>query len=225
MCNGLVGSASIFSRSVWMVTSTVFSPLGLSSPQISLNSSWRLIATPGFFFESNVNYALYTNVLNIDTSNSLPAFGLTLRDGGAGADADAVPTELIALSLISVNAADIDRAALYDGGIELAEVAVTGSPITFSGLTVSATDGGTKDLTLYVTFKTTVTDNDQISFTVSSVTADGAGSGFAAANGGGAGQGPCVTPASMAENCNHIRLQCPSFRTGFGAPKDPAPDC
>ena len=93
---------------------------------------------------------------------------------------------MTAISFSITNSAFLSRAALYDGPTELGEVAVSSSSISFSGLTETAPDGGTKDLILRVAFKTTVTDKAQIAFTVSSVTADTTGSGFAAADGGGA---------------------------------------
>ncbi|GEM_PF-2322718 len=145
-----------------------------------------VIATPGFIYGSNIDYKLYTSVTNIDTTNSLPAFGVTVRDGGAGTDVDAVGTEVVAISFTVTNSANLTRAALYDGGIELGEVAVSGPTVTFNPIALFVADGGSKNLRLRVAYATTVTDNAQLAFTVSSVTADGAGSGFAAANGGGA---------------------------------------
>ena len=74
--------------------------------------------------------------------------------------------------------------ALYDGTTELGEVAA-GATVSFSSLSVAASDGGTKTLTLRASFLSTVTDNQQISFTVSSATASTSGSGFTVANAGG----------------------------------------
>ncbi|MBA4311907.1 MAG: hypothetical protein C0417_04680 [Chlorobiaceae bacterium] len=152
----------------------------------TLSSESDVIATSGFTYTANIPYIGYSGISDITDANSVAAFGMTLRDGGTGIDADAVATELVALTLTGTNVGSISRAALYDGTTELAEVAVTGSPIAFSGFSTSAADGGTKDLVVRVVFNNTVTDKQQFSFAVSSVTADPAGSGFAAADGGGA---------------------------------------
>ncbi|MGA2624807.1 MAG: fibronectin type III domain-containing protein, partial [Bacteroidota bacterium] len=146
-----------------------------------------VIATPGFVYPTNIPYMNYPPTAGLTTVNSDSVFGITVRDGGAAVnDSDALPTILTALSLTVTNFSMIDHAALFDGSTNLAEVAVTASPINFSGLSVSVPDNGTKDLMLRIVFKTVVTDNARMTFTVSSVTASATGSGFAAANGGGA---------------------------------------
>ncbi len=145
-----------------------------------------VIATGGFGYSSNIAYTTYTGIADITDVNSVAAFGVTVRDGGAGTDADALATTLTDMSFSVTNSSFLSRAALYDGVTELAEVAVSGGTVTFSGLSAAAADGGTKDLTLRVVYSTTVTDNGQNGYTVSAVTAAVSGSGFAAANGGGA---------------------------------------
>ena len=67
----------------------------------TLSSASDVVATAGFSYTSNINYTLYTGVLNIDTSNSLKAAGFTVRDGGATTDADAAGTTLTAISSAS----------------------------------------------------------------------------------------------------------------------------
>jgi len=59
--------------------------------------------------------------------------------------------------------------------------------VSFSGLTgLAAADGGTKSFSVRATFNASVTDNQQVQFTVTSATADAGGSTFAAGNAGGA---------------------------------------
>lgn len=152
----------------------------------TLSSESDVIATSGFTYTAPVDYKLYTGVSDISILNSLAAFGVTLRDGGPGADADAAPTTLTKLNFSVTNPANLSRAALYDGATELADVAVSGPTVTFSGLTFAVPDGGSGDLVVRVSYNTTVTDNSRNVYTVSAVTADAAGSGFAAADGGGA---------------------------------------
>ncbi len=153
---------------------------------LTFSSSSDVIATGGFSYPANVAYATYQENTNLTAGNSLAVFGVTVRDGGGVADADNVPTILTAISFNVTNVGFLRRAALYDGATELAEVAVSGSPITFSGLNDTTADGSSKDLVLRVSYTTSVTDNAQYTFTVSSVTASPSGSGFASANGGGA---------------------------------------
>lgn len=146
-----------------------------------------IIETHGFSYPTNIAYTDYQENDNLTEGNSLAVFGIQIRDGGASApDTDDKSTILTAINFDVTNSDFLRRAALYDGSTELGEVAVSGSTITFSGLSATAVDNGTKDLTLRVTFTTAVTDNGQFSFTVSSVTAASDGSIFASANGGGA---------------------------------------
>ncbi|OJU76470.1 MAG: hypothetical protein BGO09_16230 [Bacteroidetes bacterium 47-18] len=147
------------------------------------------------FYTSNIDYTQYqaTTINNIGTGSngSLAVMSLLLRDGGsAGTDPDNYATELTALTLSYTGATNtIKSAALFDGSTKIADAAVSGNTLTFSGLTnVSAADDGTRELTLAVSFNTAVTDNDKLVFTVTGVTAGNAGSTsqFSAADGGGA---------------------------------------
>ncbi|MCA0447396.1 MAG: T9SS type A sorting domain-containing protein [Bacteroidetes bacterium] len=145
-----------------------------------------LVETSGFSYPSNVAYQDYQST-DISSSNSVDVFGLTLRDGGSGLDdPDANPTVLTGLSLSVSNPSILRQAALYDGTTELAEVTVSGSPIVFTGFTASAADGATLNLTLKVSYVTTVADNTQNQFTVVDVNSQAGGSGFAASDGSGA---------------------------------------
>jgi len=134
---------------------------------------------------ANIDYASYQSANITGSGNAVSVMDLQIADGVS----DAYTTEMTNLSIAVAGHANLRKAALYDGATEIAEVAVTGSPITFSGMSganVTAADTGTKDLTLYVTFQSSVTDNEQLSFTVSSVSATVGGTTFAAADGGGA---------------------------------------
>ncbi len=167
---------------------------------VTNNSASDIIETPSYTYSSNIGYHVFQESADIqETETSIEVAGFRIRDGGAGADADAVGTTLTDISFTVTNPGVLGRAALYDGSTELAEVAVSGSPIIFTGFNATAPDNGTKDLTLRVSFTTTVTDNQQFQFTVSSVTASGTGSGFAAANGGGA-------QSSIAGDINRIEI-------------------
>jgi hypothetical protein len=143
--------------------------------------------TSGYTYTSNVAYESYQLASSLTTGNSVGVNGLTIRDGSGSADADNLSTTLTAISFTTGGSTAIRTAALFDGTNNVGEVAVNGATtIAFSGLSLIAADNGTKDFELRVTYQGTVTDNQQIAFTVSSATASATGSGFAVANAGSA---------------------------------------
>ncbi len=155
-------------------------------PAAPVNSSAsNIIRNASFTEPTNIAYASTQENTNLTTSNSVEVAQFSIQDGGGSADADALSTILNAISFNVTNSGLLRRIALYDGTTELGEVA-TSSTISFSGLTLTAADGGSKTFSLRVSFASSVTDNQQFSFAVSSATASGSGSGFAAANAGGA---------------------------------------
>ena len=147
---------------------------------------------------SNIDYASHQETDL--TSSSLQVGSFTIRDGGASSpDSDSAATTLNAITFTVANSANLRRVALYDGNTEIAEVA-GGASVVFSSLTgLAAADDGTKTFKVLASFAGSVTDNQQISFTVSSATADGAGSIFAAADAGGAA-------SSTAGDANRIEV-------------------
>lgn len=144
----------------------------------------NIIRNASFSEPANIAYASYQGT-DINTSNSIEVGGFTIQDGAGTTDADAVGTTLTAITFNVANSGNIRRLALYDGVTEVAEVA-GGATAAFTGLSLAAADGGTKNFTLRASFNSTVTDNQQVSFTVASASADSAGSTFAAANAGAA---------------------------------------
>lgn len=148
------------------------------------SSASNIIANGSFSAPSNINYLNY-NAADITDLNSIEVAQFTIQDGGGAADGDAVGTILTNLNFSLTNSANVQRIALYDGTTELAEVAGGATP-SFSGLTLTAADDASKTFSVRVTFNTAVTDNQQFVFTITSATADAAGSGFAAGNAGGA---------------------------------------
>jgi len=143
--------------------------------------------TSGYSNSSNIAYAGYQASSTLTTGTSAGVTGLTIRDGAGTSDGDNLGTTLTAISFSTGGSTAIRTAALFDGTTNVAEVAVNGATtIPFTGLSLSAADNATKDFELRVTFQGTVTDNQQITFTVTSATASAAGSGFATANAGGA---------------------------------------
>ncbi|MEB3150831.1 MAG: T9SS type A sorting domain-containing protein [Sphaerospermopsis sp.] len=153
----------------------------------SANSNASDIIIHGSFTEpSNIAYAANQENTNLTNANSIEVARFTLRDGGATTDGDANSTTLNAITFNVTNHSVLRRLALYNGTTELSEIAVTTGTATFSGLTLSAADNAAQDFSLRASFASTVTDNTQFSFAVSSATADPAGSTFAAADAGAA---------------------------------------
>lgn len=178
--------AGIISSAGPTMTGTTFSPS--SASDIVLNSSSSTNSN------SNIDYTLYqgTTLTNTGTgtNGSVGVFGFYLRDGGAGMnDADGLPTELTSITMQITNPSNIRSARLFVGtsprGIP---VAVNGaSVITFSDLTnIIAPDDDRLAINLRVTFNSAVTDNQQIGFIITSLTAKDTGSRFSSENGGGA---------------------------------------
>jgi len=192
------------------------------SPLSGNSTSSDIIANGSFSAPSNINYANY-QATDITDANSLEVAQFTIRDGGAAADGDAVGTILTNFVMSLSNSANVRRVALYDGTTELAELA-GGATVNFSGLTVTAPDDGTKTFSVRVTFNTAVTDNHQFVFTVTSATADGAGSNFAAANAGGAASSSAGDDNRIEVTADRLAfVQNTTSPTGLNAAMAPAP--
>ena len=150
------------------------------------SSSSNIILNAGFTHPTNIDYASYQSASGLTSGNSIEVAKFDIQDGGGSADADGLATTLTACSLTVANSANIRALALFDGLTNVGEITSVGATAVFSSLTLEAADNGSKTFSVRATFKSAVTDNQQISFTVASATASGSGSGFAAANAGGA---------------------------------------
>jgi len=150
-----------------------------------------IIANASYTYTSDIDYTIFQTATITNTSHSVGVFQFTIRDGGATApDVDAAGTELTAITFNVTNSANIRSAALFFGNAMINNAPnINAGTIAFSGMSgvdFTAVDNDTKNLTLRVSFNTTVTDNQQMQFTIASATASAAGSGFATANAGGA---------------------------------------
>jgi autotransporter-associated beta strand protein len=152
----------------------------------SASSSSNIILNSGFTHPTNIDYTAYQAVSGLTTGNSIEVGQFDIQDGGGSADADAIGTTLTAISLTVANYGNIRSLALFEGITNVAEISSVTSTSSFSSLTLEALDDASKTFSIRATFKNTVTDNQQISFTVSSATASSSGSSFAAANAGAA---------------------------------------
>ena len=153
----------------------------------TVSAASDIITNGGYLYSSNIDYASFQTSSTLTTGNSVGVMGLIIQDGAGTADADNLGTTLTAISFTTGDSSAIRTAALFDGSTNVSEVAVNGATtISFSGLTLSAADASTKNFELRVTYQASVTDNQQITFTVSSASASATTSGFVAANAGAA---------------------------------------
>ncbi len=158
--------------------------ISISSSLAGSNSS-NIITNTGFTYPTNIDYSAFQAVSGLTTGNSIEVAQFDIQDGGGSSDADALSTQLTALTFTVSNPGSLRRIALFDGSTNVGEVAA-GSSATFTSLTLSAADNGSKTFSVRVTFAGSVTDNQQFSFTVNSATANSSGSTFASGNAGAA---------------------------------------
>lgn len=163
-----------------------------------------IILNSFFTHPSNISYQIH-QASDIDFSGtSIHVARFTIRDGGGASDVDVLGTTLTAITFSLSNHANIRRIALYDGSTEVGEVNGAAS-ISFGSLNINASDGDVKIFDLRVSFNSTVTDNQQFQFAITSATALASGSGFAAADAGGA-------QSSIASNDNRIEVTATKLR-------------
>jgi len=134
---------------------------------------------------NDINYVANRNGDPLTSGNSVSLATFRILDGGGVDDDDNKSTRLTQLVInIPVNHTMVRRVAIFDGGSIVAgtQQDVTGSSITFSGLTINTANDGaseTKDFTIRATFQNIVTDNARIDITITGATASNTGSGFA----------------------------------------------
>ncbi len=145
------------------------------------------IVASAFTYEENI---LYANFTTNPVSNTDPkVFEFEIRDGTSGGtptDIDNSPTNVTGLEFNVTNIAFLSEIGLFDNTNTLiATGSITGSTVSFdlSGSPVVVSDNGSVTLHIRTTFNTTVTDNEQITFTVSNAQASDAGSTFESADG------------------------------------------
>ncbi len=166
---------------------------------------------------TNIDYKSYSVSNNLTTSNSIEVAKFTINDGGNdNTDSDTETTKLTDLELNIANWENIEALAIFDGSSRKSETnAINSSTITFSGISggIEASDEGSKDFSIYATFKTNVDDNENLKFTISSATAESAGSTFTAGDAGG---------ATTDNTGNNNKLIVTSTKLSFSANKPPS---
>lgn len=188
---------------------------------ITASATADIIANGGFIYPQNIAYQNFQEAVNLTSLNSVAVGLFDIRDGGAAViDADAAPTRLSAITFSMTNPGFIQRAALYNGALEIAETVPAGSNLVFTGLNYAAPDNGTTQFTLRVSFTPAVVDNQQVSFTVTSAaTIPLTSSTFALPNAGGA-----VTSTAGDNNRIEVTATQLAFTTNLSSPLLPLVD-
>jgi len=178
----------------------------------------EIVVKSGYVYPQNILYANYqaTNIGTPDNSSDIEIAKFTIKDGKRGIittdDADNLGTTLTSLSFSLSNSANVRRIAIYDDAGEeiLEQLASSNHTFNFNTaqqLKLTAPDNGTKDFSIRVSFKNTVTDNQNLQISITGATALATGSGFFNAAAGGA-------TTSVAGDNN--RIEVVADRIAFG---------
>jgi hypothetical protein len=191
--------------------------LALDDVQItSLESSSGtsdIIKKSGWSEPTNIDYKNYQADDIQNDGNSIEAAKFTLRDGGGISDDDILNTILTSISLNIENYNNIKRIALYDGDTEIGSEQNAAASVTFSGLAVTSLDNSTKDFSIRVSFNSTVSDHQNIKFTISSAVSDLSGSSLNSSNAGG---------SSTDNSGDNNKIEVIADRLNFTMDKPPA---
>ena len=196
------------------VSFTTNAPAGDTDSDIIENSS--------FTYTDNVAYSSFVNSGPLTTANSFELTQFTIRDGGAGGDADAFTTTLTNLDLSITNHANLNRIAIFDGTTNVAEVA-SASSVSFSSLSLQAADNSTKDFSVRVSFQSTVTDNEQVGDTITAATAQAGASLFSAADAGGANSSATGDRNRIEVSASQLSFVQDATNVGVNAAMSPSP--
>ena len=178
------------------------SPLAITNPGVRLSGSVSTSSTNSidsdiiastfalFPVQQNIDYnSTYITPSGLNFSNSVPLGAFTIRDGGIGSDTDTDGTTLTSIDFEVTNSENLAALAIIDLGTfaSVAETTSVTPTTTLDGFSITAADGGTRQFVVLASFKSVVTDNEQIQLTISSATAPAAGSSlFTSYNAGGA---------------------------------------
>ncbi len=177
-----------------LFTNSILTNVASNAFNITSSAISDVISNAAFVYPTNIAYDNFQESVNIiNSGTSLNVARFDIRDGGGAIDPDLAPTTLNSFSLdLGPNFGFIRRIALYDasGAFEIAgtEQLVVSQVVNFTGLSISAPDGGSTSFTVRVSFTAAVVDNQQFSFTMTAPVSPtpNTSSTFALANAGGA---------------------------------------
>ncbi len=173
-------------------TSTTFAVLDPISESDIINAA--------FTAETNFDPTTYdASTLDNGGDDELEIARFTLRDGG-GTDSDLSPTEVDGITLnFASGSANVAQVAIFAGSTEIEAGTLTGSSITFNSFTnpLIATDDGTVDFSVFVTFKAdgSVVDGEvvDVEIDVSTLSVAANSSGFDGTFTSGSDLGPTLS--------------------------------
>ena len=148
-----------------------------------------IILTAGWSEPENINFLLFLADSNLSTQNAIEVASFTIRDGGGASDSDTLNTMVERISFSIQSFENLEVVALFSDTTNLVEVCEMDSTLLFSNLSIEAPDDSSTSFSVYATFGSTVTDNEQLQFVVQSADANPSGSTFGAPDGGGAETG------------------------------------
>ncbi|MDH7911533.1 T9SS type A sorting domain-containing protein [Winogradskyella sp. SYSU M77433] len=189
-----LGWLRIISESSWTGSLGIPNPgarlLGsVSTASTNSFDSDIITSTFGLFpVQQNIDYTSYTATSGLNFSNAVNLGAFTIRDGGDTSDGDTVGTTLSSIEFEVINSENIATLAILDLSTFtiVSEIDSVTDFTTFSELNLSAEDGGTRQFLVLGSFKTTVTDNEQVQLIINTVESPASGSSlFAQANAGG----------------------------------------
>jgi len=170
---------------------------------VSYSNGSDIVHDGSFGYTDNIAYKDYQAITILQDANSIDVDRFVVRDGGAATnDADGAGTSITAITLQATNAVNLRSVAIFDGATKIGQASPVGGVLTFTGIALTVGDNSSKAFTLRASFNNAVTDNDVLSFLITSVTKGtsiGFGSAFAAADGGGAS-------SSVSNNNNKIEV-------------------
>ena len=173
--------------------------------RVEERGSSDIIKKSGWAEPTNIAYASYNVSSSLTATNSIEVGSFTIRDGGGVNDADNLSTILTDIGFTVDKRENLAALAIFDNTTNVAEVtSITSSLIAFTSLNISAADNSTKDFTVRATFKSTVTDNDNLMFTINSAVASASGSLFAMPNASGANTDNTGDNNKIVVTANHL---------------------
>ena len=140
---------------------------------------------------ASIPYLTYQIPSGLAQGTSASLFTFDINDSATGTT-DGLVTIVTDISFDITNHTNLRTLALFnvDDGSSIAELNVADniefSTLSFSGLTITAPSGMSKQVNVRATFGERVDDGEEIGLAISAVTADASGSGFAEFHGGGA---------------------------------------
>jgi hypothetical protein len=209
------GYLRVSPKTAWSISTNVPSPgirlIGSVSTTSTNSVQSDIIAStfPLLPVQENIDYTSYSATSGLNTINSVPIGAFTIRDGGINSpDTDTDGTTLSSIEFAITNSDNIAALAILDlTTFSIVSEVTTVSAITnFSGVNLTALDNLTRQFVILATFKSDVTDNEQIQLTVNTATTTATGSSIFAASNAGAAE------TSIAGDENRIEVTASQFQ-------------